>query len=274
MTEEGYNFSEKELRLLSTNKAAKLFLRQGDSINPSRVLRTIKYERYLERLQVELIKMQKWVIEGNHRVCILFEGRDAAGKGGAIRRVTHHINPRHYKVVALPKPTVQEKGQWYFQRYINKLPNPGEIVMFDRSWYNRAVVEPVNGFCTNEEYERFMREVNNFESMITNDNIVLIKLYFSITKEEQAKRFADIRSNPLKKWKMSAVDEKAQGLWDVYTEYKERMFSHTNTDQNPWTIIKANKKTSARIKAIEHILHRVPYDDKITIEDDSSSPSK
>ena len=263
-----YNFSQKELKLLSTNRAIKMMLQQRGEINPSRVLRYVKYEQYLEQLQVELIKMQKWIIESDQRVCILFEGRDAAGKGGAIRRITHHINPRFYNVVALPKPTEQERGQWYFQRYISKLPNPGEIVMFDRSWYNRAVVEPVNEFCTLEQYDRFMNEVNPFETMITNDNIILIKLYFSITKEEQERRFEDIKTNPLKRWKMSPVDEKAQGLWDVYTEYKERMFAQTNSEMNPWIVLKANRKTTARIKAIEHILERVPYEGKISVDKD------
>ncbi|MEM8569149.1 MAG: polyphosphate kinase 2, partial [Bacteroidota bacterium] len=221
--------------------------------------RYVRYEYQLERKQVELIKLQNWVTENKKRVCILFEGRDSAGKGGAIRRITHHMNPRFYKVWALPKPTEDERGQWYFQRYIVNLPNPGEIVFFDRSWYNRAVVEPVNGFCTNEEYERFMGEVNNFESMITSDGIILIKLYFSITKDEQARRFADIQENPLKRWKMTPVDLKAQELWDVYTEYKEKMFAHTDTNDNPWKVLEANKKTKARLEAINYILDVIPY---------------
>ncbi|WP_420386436.1 polyphosphate kinase 2 [Roseivirga sp.] len=259
MMKKKYFFSEKELKLLNSNKAIKLLLAQGDDINPDKVLRYVRYEKTLEDLQVELIKMQQWVIKNNQRVCLLFEGRDAAGKGGAIRRVTHHLNPRNYRVVALPKPTEQERGQWYFQRYINKLPNPGEIVLFDRSWYNRAVVEPVNGFCTQEEYDRFMREVNDFENMITNDGIILMKFYFSITKKEQADRFDDIASNPLKRWKMSPVDEVAQDLWDTYTEYKEHMFAHTNTEKNPWIILRANRKTTARVSVIKHILKRIPY---------------
>jgi len=261
-----YKFSEKELKILNSNAAIQLMLQQKQELNPNRVLRYIKYEKYLEQLQVELIKMQKWVIDNNQRICILFEGRDAAGKGGAIRRITHHLNPRLYNVVALPKPSEQERGQWYFQRYINNLPNPGEIVLFDRSWYNRAGVEPVNGFCNQEEYDRFMSEVNHFEQMITNDNIILIKFYFSISKDEQAKRFEDIKNDPLKKWKMSIVDESAQALWNDYSEYKEKMLQHTDTDQNPWTILKANRKTTARIKAIEHILSTVPYDGKVLIE--------
>lgn len=259
MEEKVYDFSDKDLKLLNSNKAIRLMLQQGDEINPEKVLRYVKYERSLEELQVELIKMQQWVIEHGKRVCLLFEGRDAAGKGGAIRRVTHHLNPRNYRVVALPKPTDQERGQWYFQRYINKLPNPGEIVLFDRSWYNRAVVEPVNGFCTEEEYERFMSEVNNFEQMITNDGMILIKFYFSITKSEQERRFNDIASNPLKRWKMSPVDAQAQELWDLYTEYKERMFEHTDTENSPWTILKANRKTVARVEVIKHLLASVPY---------------
>ncbi|MFT6054708.1 MAG: polyphosphate kinase 2 [Roseivirga sp.] len=254
-----YNFSDKDLRLLNSNKAMKLLLQQGDNINPERVLRYVKYENRLEEFQVELIKLQNWVIDNNKRVCILFEGRDSAGKGGAIRRVTHHLNPRNYRVIALPKPTTQERGQWYFQRYISRLPNPGEIVLFDRSWYNRAVVEPVNDFCTRDEYERFMNEVNPFETMITSDGIILIKFYFSITKKEQASRFADILKNPLKRWKMSTVDEMAQDLWDSYTEYKEAMFAKTNTELNPWIILKANRKTAARIQVIRHILDNVPY---------------
>ena len=159
----------------------------------------------------------------------------------------------------MPKPTEEERGQWYFQRYINQLPNPGEIVLFDRSWYNRSVVEPVNGFCTQEEYERFMSEVNDFENMLVNDGIILMKFYFSITKEEQHKRFLDIENNPLKRWKMSPVDAQAQELWDTYTEYKERMFAHTNKEHSPWIILRANKKTTARVSVIEHILKTVPY---------------
>ena len=254
-----YHFSESDLKLLNSNKAIKLMLQQGDNINPEKVLRYVKYEKTLEDLQVELIKMQQWIIANNKRVCLLFEGRDAAGKGGAIRRVTHHINPRNYRVVALPKPTEQERGQWYFQRYINKLPDPGEIVLFDRSWYNRSVVEPVNGFCTEEEYQRFMSEVNNFENMLVNDGIILMKFYFSISKDEQQKRFKDIEQNPLKVWKMSPVDAQAQELWDTYTEYKERMFAHTNKPYAPWIILRANRKTTARVSVIKHILKNIPY---------------
>lgn len=231
-----------------------------DEIDPKRALRYVKYEREVEKMQVDLIKLQHWVINNNKRVCVIFEGRDAAGKGGAIRRITHHLNPRNYRVEALPKPTEEERGQWYFQRYINKLPNPGEMVFFDRSWYNRAVVEPVNGFCDQEEYERFMDEVVSFENMITRDGIILIKFYISISKSEQAKRFEDIKNNPLKRWKMSPVDERAQELWDDYTKYKEAMFERTHNDRNPWIIVEANRKTKARLEVMRYLLDRVPFE--------------
>ncbi len=252
-------FDEKEIKYLNSNKAIKAMLEGNGKVQPEKVLRYVNYEKRLENYQVELIKLQNWVIENNKRVCILFEGRDSAGKGGAIRRITHHLNPRHYRVLALPKPTSQERGQWYFQRYVNRLPSPGDIVFFDRSWYNRAVVEPVNGFCTDEEYQRFMHDINNFEEMITGGGMILIKLYFSITKEEQKRRFNDIKSDPLKRWKMSPVDERAQELWDVYTQYKEEMFRVTNTEKNPWIVIKADRKSNARLEAVQHLLRGVPY---------------
>lgn len=218
------------------------------------------YETELKKYQEELIKLQNWVIKNDKKVVILFEGRDAAGKGGAIRRITEYINPRHFKVVALNIPSDDERKQWFFQRYINKLPKPGEIVFFDRSWYNRAVVEPVNQFCTRQEYRVFMEQVNGFEKMLIQSETYLIKFYFSITKEEQARRFADIKKSPLKRWKMTPVDEKAQELWDEYTAFKDRMFEHTNTRESPWVIIDANKKSTARLGAIKHILEVIPYE--------------
>ena len=254
-----HNFTDRDLKLLNSNLAIKLMLGQ-EEIDPKRVLRYVKYEREVEKLQVDLIKLQHWVINNKKRVCVIFEGRDAAGKGGAIRRITHHLNPRNYRVMALPKPTEEEKGQWYFQRYINQLPNRGEMVFFDRSWYNRAVVEPVNGFCSEKDYNRFMDEVVSFEDMITKDGIILIKFYISISKGEQAKRFEEIKNNPLKRWKMSPVDERAQELWDDYTDYKEKMFEQTHTERNPWIIIEANRKTKARLEAMRYLLDRVPYD--------------
>ncbi len=256
-----HSLSKKELKLLNSKKGLKQFL-LNDGISTTKVLRNLTYETRIKKLQEELIKLQNWVTENNEKIVVLFEGRDAAGKGGAIRRITQHLNPREFKVVALPKPTSEEEGQWYFQRYINELPREGKIVFFDRSWYNRAVVEPVNDFCIPEQYDIFMDQVNDFERMIIQSGIRLIKLYFSITKEEQAMRFEAIKSNPIKKWKFSKVDENALRLWDVYTAYKSKMFEHTNTEIAPWTIIKANKKTEARIEAIEHILDVIPYSPK------------
>jgi polyphosphate kinase 2 len=212
-----------------------------------------------------MIRLQTWAIHNGERIVVLFEGRDAAGKGGAIRRITERINPRHMRIVALPKPTEDEQSQWYFQRYVQQLPKSGEIVFFDRSWYNRAVVEPVNGFCTPKEYDIFMSQVNDFERMILDSGIYLVKIYMSISKREQAKRFEEIKNDPLKQWKMSPVDEKAQELWEQYTTYKNAMFAKTNTEKSPWKVIKANRKTEARMNAIDHILKIIPYDKKIKI---------
>ena len=235
------------------------YLLSDKKTDVTKALRQTNYELELRNLQTKLIQLQNWVIDNDKKVVVLFEGRDAAGKGGAIRRITAHINPRHYSIVALPKPSSEEVGQWYFQRYVNKLPRPGQIVFFDRSWYNRAVVEPVNGFCTNEQYNIFMNQVNNFEKMILESKTYLIKLYFSISKEEQAKRFAEIKASPLKKWKITPVDLKAQELWEKYTLYKNKMFNKTNLKRSPWVIIDANRKTNARIVALKEILHRIPY---------------
>ena len=251
-------FTEEELELLNS-KVGLYALLKNEKINFDKALEEIRNTIELKKLQEELIKLQTWVIENDKKIVILFEGRDAAGKGGAIRRITEYINPRHYKIIALNKPTPDEKKQWFFQRYINHLPKPGEMVFFDRSWYNRAVVEPVNGFCTQEEYEVFMSQVNDFEKMLVQSDTYLIKLYFSITKKEQDKRFKDIKSNAMKKWKMTAVDEKAQELWDEYTHYKEKMFSTTNTEFAPWLIIDANKKMNARLEAVQHVLNLIPY---------------
>ena len=190
--------SQKDLDVLNSNIGLKHLL-ADKKVDVVKSLRLTQYENKLRELQGELVKLQDWVIRGGEKVVILFEGRDAAGKGGAIRRITAHINPRQYRIVALPKPTVEEQGQWYFQRYINQLPKPGEMVLFDRSWYNRAVVEPVNDFCSAEEYERFMGQINDFERMVLESDTHLVKIYLSITKEEQAKRFADIKSSPLKR---------------------------------------------------------------------------
>jgi len=248
----------KDMEILSTRIGMK-YLLADKKVNLQKALRQARYELELRKLQEDLIKLQNWIIKNGQKVVTIFEGRDAAGKGGAIRRITAHINPRHVRIVALPKPTEEERGQWYFQRYVNQLPKPGEMVFFDRSWYNRAVVEPVNGFCTDEEYDIFMGQVNDFEKMIVESGIYLVKFYISITKEEQARRFKEIKSSPLKKWKMTSVDEQAQQLWDKYTEYKQRMFECTNTEMCPWTVIKADRKTYARLEATQHLLETIPY---------------
>ncbi|MFS4418108.1 polyphosphate kinase 2 [Maribacter sp. 2307ULW6-5] len=252
------DMTKEELDLLNS-KIGYYALFGSRKLNVAQALEEAKYVSRLKKKQEELIKLQQWVMENDKKVVILFEGRDAAGKGGAIRRITEYINPRHFSIVALDKPTEDEHKQWFFQRYVNHLPNPGHMVLFDRSWYNRAVVEPVNGFCTPKEYETFMGHVNDFEKMLIESNTYLIKFYFSISKEEQAKRFMDMQKSPLKRWKMTPVDSRAQELWDKYTEYKERMFQETHTEIAPWTIIDANKKSSARLEAISHILDTIPY---------------
>ena len=222
----------------------------------------VDYESELLKLQAELVDLQQWAAKHKKRVCVLFEGRDAAGKGGAIRRFTEHLNPRSMRVVSLTKPTEIEKGQWYFRRYIKELPEPGELVFFDRSWYNRAVVEPVIDFCTDEEYNKFMVQVPEFEHMLYEDGVIIIKLWFSISKEEQKKRFNSRLKNPLKQWKFSPVDKEGQVRWDKYTSYKEQMFSQTHTSFSPWIIIKTNSKKQARLESIRHVLSRFEYDRK------------
>ncbi|MDB2385306.1 polyphosphate kinase 2 [Polaribacter sp.] len=255
---------ESQVQKLNSKKGLVALLSKAP-FNIERGLRYVNYQKKLKTLQIELIRLQTWAIENNERIIIVFEGRDAAGKGGAIRRLTERINPRFMRIVALPKPTEDERSQWYFQRYVEQFPKAGEIIFFDRSWYNRAVVEPVNGFCTEKEYQVFMNQVNEFERMILESGIHLVKIYMSISKKEQEKRFADIKSNPLKQWKMSKLDEKAQDLWEDYTEYKNAMFEKTNTAISPWKIIRANRKTSARINVIQHILKQIPYDKNIKI---------
>ena len=253
--------SKKEVALLNTKQGLHTLLRNKD-YDLDKVIAEARYRSKLRKKQEKLIRLQNWVIENDKKVVIIFEGRDAAGKGGAIRRITQYINPRHFRTVALNIPTYDERRQWFFQRYINQLPKPGEIVFFDRSWYNRAVVEPVNGFCTKKEYKRFMSQVNDFEHMLVQSDTYLIKFYFSISKSEQAKRFKEIKSSPLKRWKMTPVDERAQELWDEYTRYKKKMFKKTDTKVAPWVIIDADQKEKARIKAIEHILETIPYQKK------------
>ncbi|NOR27322.1 MAG: polyphosphate kinase 2 [Lutibacter sp.] len=232
------------------------------NIDIDKVHKKLFYEEELRRLQIELVKLQHWISENNKRVAIVFEGRDAAGKGGNIRRFTEHLNPRSMRLVALNKPTEVEQGQWYFRRYIRKLPNPGEIVFFDRSWYNRAVVEPVMGFCTETQYDKFMVQVPEFEHMLYEDGMVLIKFWFSISKDEQLERFNARLETPLKRWKFSPVDKKGQELWDKYSHFKEQMFSKTHTSYSPWITVRANDKKIARLECIRYVLSQFDYDGK------------
>ena len=248
----------RNLKRLNSKRGLQLFLSEDD-MTITKALRILNHESKLERLQEELIKLQQWVEAEGEKLVVIFEGRDAAGKGGAIRRITQHLNPRELNVVALSKPTDEEKSQWYFQRYIKNLPRNGQITFFDRSWYNRAVVEPVNGFCTQKEYEVFMNQVNQFEKMIIDSGIRVVKFYFSISKDEQSRRFEDIKSSPVKKWKFSKVDESALELWEDYTSYKAKMFEQTDTEIAPWIIIRANRKSRARVEVMEKLLELIPY---------------
>lgn len=219
-------------------------------------------DEQLRTYQVELLKLQKHLEATSGRMIVLFEGRDAAGKGGTIRRVTRYMNEKHYRVVALPKPTDEEKSLWYYQRYVNHFPRGGEIVLFDRSWYNRAMVEPVFGFCTDEEYKVFLKGVTGFEKDLVRQGITLLKLYFSVTKEEQARRFERRRHDPLRQWKLSEVDVQAQDRWDDFTEMKHQMLKRTSTIDSPWTIIRSENKQKARLNALKTILNSVPYGDR------------
>ena len=220
------------------------------------------YERRKAALQAELLKVQRWVKESGTRIVVLFEGRDAAGKGGTIKRFMEHLNPRGARVVALEKPTERERGQWYFQRYIEHLPAAGEIVLFDRSWYNRAGVERVMGFCTGAEYLEFMRQCPELERMLVNSGIRLFKYWFSVSQDEQARRFGSRQNDPLKQWKISPVDLASLDKWDGYTEAKEAMFFYTDTADAPWTVIKSDDKKRARVACLLHFLSNVPYPDK------------
>lgn len=226
------------------------------------VLDKIEYEEELRLLQAELVNLQNWIQKTGKKVAIIFEGRDASGKGGTIKRFKEYLNPRAMRIVALNKPTEVERGQWYFRRYIKELPNQGEMVFFDRSWYNRAVVEPVMGFCTPEQYESFMVQVPEFEHMLYEAGTIIIKFWFSVNKEEQLSRFKGRLKNPLKKWKYSPVDEKGQELWDKFTYYKDQMFSRTHNAFSPWVIVKSDSKLNARLEAIRYVLSIFEYEGK------------
>lgn len=218
------------------------------------------YEKELERLQAELVDMQQWVVETGARVVIIMEGRDAAGKGSAIKRITQYLNPRTCRVEALPAPNSREQGQWYFQRYVEKLPTKGEIVIFDRSWYNRAGVERVMGFCTDQEYVRFLHQAPTFEQMLVEDGIMLRKYWFSVSDEEQIKRFESRRNDPLRRWKLSPMDLQSITRWEDYSRAKDAMFIHTDTPTAPWYTVESEDKKRSRINVISHLLSTIPYE--------------
>ncbi len=225
-----------------------------------KAVRRFRREEELKPYQAELIKMQKYLEETNRRMIIIFEGRDASGKGGTIRRVTRYMNEKHYRIVALGKPTEEQRTQWFFQKYITQLPHGGEVVLFDRSWYNRAMVEPVFGFCTSDEYKHFMKGVVGFEKDLVRQGTILVKLYFSVTKEEQDRRFVRRKTDPLRQWKLSEVDVQAQERWDDFTKVKYDMMRRTHNSTTPWTVIRSNVKHLARLNAMKVILNSVPYE--------------
>jgi polyphosphate kinase 2 len=259
--QESPKLTMEDFERVSSNQELLKIIREKN-IPFDKVEKRLFYEEELRNLQIELVKLQQWIAKNKMRVAIIFEGRDAAGKGGNIRRFTEHLNPRAMNVVALTKPTEIERGQWYFRRYIKEMPNAGEIVFFDRSWYNRAVVEPVMGFCTETQYQNFMVQVSEFEHMMYEDGLVLIKFWFSISKDEQLARFNARIATPLKRWKFSPVDRKSQELWDKYTHYKEQMYSRTHTSYSPWITVKANDKKLARLESIRYVLSQFNYEGK------------
>lgn len=252
-------------RLKEENKFLKSIIgdyKKVDLITLQEGIQKVYDNAQMQEYQIELIKMQDHLEKSGKKMIILFEGRDASGKGGAIRRMTRYMNARHYKVVALGKPTETQKGQWFFQKYIEHFPTGGETVLFDRSWYNRAMVEPVFGFCTEHQYEIFMEDVVNFEHDLVRQDIILVKLYFSVSKEEQQNRFESRRTNPLKQWKLSEVDLQAQDLWDEFSEKKYEMLKRTHSRSAPWNIVRSDDKHKARMEAIKIILNSVDYDER------------
>ena len=251
------NFTKSELKLLSTNRGLKHLLLE-EKPDFVQVVDLLNYKAKLEQLQAKLIKVQNWVQENEKRVLIIFEGREFAGKGSTLNACIERLNPRAYRKVALNKPNEKERGQWYFKRYIEQIPEKGEMVFFDRSWYNRAVVEPVNGFCTQKEYKRFMGEVNHFEEMLIEDGIIMLKFYLSITKKEQERRIEEVQANPLLRWQLSKVDLEATKLWDTYTKYTKEMIKITDGPKNPWEMIKANNYHAARLRVITLINKKIP----------------
>jgi polyphosphate kinase 2 len=247
--------SDQELELLSSRKGiTKLLLNKKWDV--SGTLHLLKFEESLAALQADLIKLQNKIAENGWRVMLLFEGREFAGKGRTIDAFTEHLNPRVLRVVALNKPNENQQAQWYFKRYIEQLPEKGEMVFFDRSWYNRAVIEPVNGFCTKDEHAQFMKEVNLFEKMLVQDGIFLIKIYLDISKEEQVRRIKEVKANPLERWQLSSIDLNAVQLWDKYTKYIKKMLNKTDGKKNPWKVIQADDIQKGVLEAIEYVLQK------------------
>ena len=262
LEEELQDSLDEEIEMEIDDERLEETLREIVGAEPAPTLERRTYFQELLRLQAELVKLQDWVVHNEYKLAIIFEGRDAAGKGGVIKRITQRLNPRVCRVVALPAPTEREKNQWYFQRYVPHLPSAGEIVLFDRSWYNRAGVERVMGFCGNAEYLEFMRQTPELERMLVRSGIRLFKLWFSVSRGEQLRRFKSREHDPLKQWKLSPIDLASLDKWDDYTRAKEAMFFHTDTADAPWTVIKSDDKKRARINAIRHLLHSIPYDNK------------
>lgn len=253
--------TNEDLKLINSKEGITELLRKKE-FNVEKVLQYLQYEQELENLQGELIKLQQSIIDNNQKLLIIIEGRDAAGKGGLIQRFTKTLMPRFQRVVALPKPTDTERGQWYFQRYVHHLPTTGEIVFFDRSWYNRAVVEPVNGFCNQEQFDRFNEQVNDFEKMLIESGMMMVKFFLNVSKEEQADRFNERRTDPLKQWKIGPIDAKAQELWDRYSHYIELMMQNSHSEHAPWVVLQADSKKKTRLEAIRYLLNRIDYEGK------------
>jgi polyphosphate kinase len=238
----------------------------GNRSEPRKPPKNYNYIEELVTLQIELIKLQEYVRQNRRKMCVIFEGRDAAGKGGVIKRITDPLNPRVCRVVALTTPTERERGQWYFQRYVAELPSAGEIVLFDRSWYNRAGVERVMGFCTEDEYQEFLRSCPLFEEMLVRSGIILVKYWFSVNDEEQEQRFQERMRNPIKRWKLSAIDIESRRHWVDYSQAKDLMFARTDTKVSPWYVVNSDNKKKARLNCIAHLLSRVPYKDLTPVE--------
>lgn len=250
---------KKHSKINSGKPAKKMAVEQFDA-SPQEPLKAGKYKTALKELKIELVKMQDWVKATNARVVIIFEGRDAAGKGGAIKRITAPLNPRICKIAALGTPTEREKGEWYFQRYVSHLPSNGEIVLFDRSWYNRSGVEHVMGFCTDDQYMQFLQDCPEFENLLIRSGIILIKYWFSVSDAVQEARFQDRANDPVKKWKLSPMDLKSRDLWVDYSKAKDRMLQMTSTKISPWYIVNADEKKRARLNCMHHLLSQVPYE--------------